>query len=147
MNEKKFRETRKKITYRYRKNNAEKIRKQDRERKRKARLKRQLIASCEKSMDETFQTMRPALFKWAQFFAHWDKNFEINELVNVAFANGSLRRIKNPKLLSKKVKWTMQNYMCKIRREHDPDKLVQMYVDMYGRLPANVEEKSDNDND
>lgn len=139
MDEKKFRERRKKITYRYRKKNAERIRKQDRERKQKARLKKQLIASSEKNMDECFETMQPILFKWAQRFAFWDKNFEINELVNAAFANGSLRRIKNPKYLSEKVKWAMQDYMKKVRRDNSIDTLVQKHVEMFGRLPFNGE--------
>lgn len=137
MNRKKLTKSQKEATYRYRKKNIEKIRKQDRKRKQKTRLKRQLIISSKKDMDELFQTMEPVLFKWAQRFAFWDKNFEINELINAAFANGSLRRVKNSKHLNNKVKWAMQDYMKKVRRDNSIDVLIQRHVEMFGRIPFN----------
>lgn len=151
MNNKKYSEMRKQITYRYRKKNADKIRKYDRERKQKARLKKRLILSSREEMNKTFETMKPILFRWAQYYAYWNDSFEINELVNVAFSHGGLRRIKKSELLPKKIQWIIKDYMRKVRRDNSVEKLVKMYVEMYGRHPSdeddnviNVEETYDN---
>ena len=140
MDEKKFREMRKRITYKYRKKNIERIREQDRERKQKTRLKKQLIVARKTEMDELFESMRPKLFQWAQYYAYWDKTFEINELVNAAFADGNLRRITNPEHLDQKIIWVLKDYMKKVRRDNSINKLVRMHVEMYGRLPFDVKE-------
>ena len=131
---------RKHITYKYRKKNIERIREQDRERKQKALLKKQLIASREVEMEELYEAMKPALFKWARYYASQHKTFEIHELVNAAFANGSLRRTTNPKYWSKKVAWVIKDYIRKVRRNNSINKLVQMHVERYGKLPFGGED-------
>ncbi|MCK5604347.1 hypothetical protein KAR91_20830 [Candidatus Pacearchaeota archaeon] len=144
MDEKKFREKRKRITYRYRKKNIEKIRKQDRERKQKALLKKQLVASQKIEMEELYEAMKPSLFKWARYYASHDKTIEIHDLVNVAFANGNLRRITNPKLWSKRIAWIMKDYVKKIKRNNSINKLVQMHIEIYGELPFGVKTTNNN---
>jgi len=96
-------------------------------------MKKRLIAAQKAEMEEKFIELKPILFRWASYYAFWNKGFEINELVNVAFANGNLRRIKNPKFLSQKVIWVMKDYIRKVRRDNSVDRLVQMYVKIYGR--------------
>lgn len=139
MTRKKLSEAQKKATQKYRKKNIEKIRKQSNERKLKFRMKKRLLRAREDEMKDKFEEMKPVLFKWATFFATWDRYFEIHELVNVAFSHGGLRRIKNPKLLSKKAKWVMQDYMRKVRAENNADELLREYVREYGILPSGKE--------
>ena len=111
-------------------------RKMENERAAQRRMKSKLKEARKRSMDETFERMKPELYKWANFFAQWDRYFEVDELVNVSFANGNLRSISrgNIKLLSRKVKWCMQSYMRKIRKQ-DPmnSRIIKDYVKKYGR--------------
>lgn len=139
MKKKKLSAAKKEAVIRYKKRNEEKTRKQATERKQKERMRKKLLRSREDEMTDNFERMKPVLFKWATFFATWDRYFEIFELVNVAFADGGLRRIKNPKLLSKKAKWIMQDYMRKVRRDNSVDRIIRMYVNKYGVIQMEEE--------
>ena len=133
MEKKKFSEAKRRANEKYRKSHTETIRKQDTDRRRRARLKVRLLRTKEDEMTDLFEKMKPALFKWAAFFAKFDRQFEIHELVNVAFCHGGLRKIKNPKLWSKKIMWILQDYMKKVRHDNSVDKIIQAYVKTYGR--------------
>lgn len=130
---KKLSEARRKANEKYRKNHIDVIKKQNTNRRRKARLKKRLIKAREDEMTELFEKMKPSLFKWAIFFSKFDPNFDVDELVNAAFCHGGLRRTKNPKLWSKKIMWIIQDYMRKVRRDNSVDKIIQLYVKTYGR--------------
>ena len=134
MKKNRYCEARRKATERYRHSHAEQVRKKDTELKRKNRMRQKLLKTREDVMTDKFEEMKPVLFRWATFFATWDRYFEIHELVNVAFADGGLRRVKDPKMLSKKAKWLMQKYMRDVRRENPVDKIIRDYVKKYGRL-------------
>ena len=133
MKKKKLSEARRRASEKYRKSHIVTIRKQNTDRRRKARLKKRLIKARKDEMTDLFERMRPSLFKWAIFFAKFDRQFEVDELVNVAFCHGGLRKIRNPKLWSKKIMWILQSYMRKVRRDNSVDKIIQSYVKTYGR--------------
>ena len=133
MRKKKLSEARRRANEKYRKSHAETIRKQNTNRRRRSRLKKRLLKTKKDEMNDLFEEMKPVLFKWATLFAKFDQQFEIHELVNVAFCHGGLRRIKNPKLWSKKVMWILQDYMKKVRRDNSVDRIIQAYVKTYGR--------------
>lgn len=133
MIKKKLSEARRRASEKYRKSHIVTIRKQNTDRRRKARFKIRLIKAREDEMTDLFERMKPSLFKWATFFAKFDRQFEIHELVNVAFCHGGLRKIKNPKLWSKKIMWIQQDHMRKVRKDNSIDKIIQAYVKTYGR--------------
>ena len=90
-------------------------------------------------MNEKFEFMKLELYKWARLHASWNPRFEIDELVNAAFADGNLRKIAKKENLSKKVSWAMKSYMRKVRKDNSIDRLVKLYVKTYGRHPIDDE--------
>jgi len=112
--------------------NNKKYREMNNEKTRRYRAKKRFIREQEAEMKAKFDKMKPSLYKWATFFAEFDKYFEVDELVNAVFLSEKLRNIENPKLYSKKAKWLMQNYMRKVRREDPIKRIIKDHVNKYG---------------
>lgn len=68
----------------------------------------------------TFEEVEPAFRKWAKYFCwKYPKHFEFWELINSAWADGTVRFLPQPKIAyaSARIRWDMIDYMRKVSRQ------------------------------